>query len=250
MGKVTVMTKCCVQFAWLPFCVCHSALAASSDSAPRALPVPGALQTPSEARRLSFGRSGRIVRMDATIGARVRHGQRLALLDCSDAKAQLAIAEAEQEIQRLTFQKRTRPSDPTELQIATDRLALAETELRLAEDARSRLDSAFRGSGIVSKQEVEMAIHRAMIARLEASTAKRALDRLQEQVPPEEELENAAREKIHAANINRARYQISMCEILSPVDGTVTAVNARPGEMATEFKPVVDVLDESAKGLP
>jgi multidrug resistance efflux pump len=169
----------------------------------------------------------------------------LASLDCSDARAELTIAEAELELHQLSVAKRARAPEPIALQIAKDRLELAESSFEAAEATRERLETVSRENSLISRQELEVASRRAMMAHLEVSTAQQALAELQKGVLPEDEREDSVQEKIRFANIARARYQVSLCDIVSPVDGIVVAVRRRPAEIVSATEPVIDVEENA-----
>lgn len=227
---------------------CSGTRAKQPDSVPappvvESLVLPGTVESPSEARRLSFGRSGRIARIDGNVGDSVRRGQVLAVLECSDVKAELAALEAEWDLQQITFQRRVREVDAAGPEVARDRLALADADLRAAEATQARLESVSGENKFFSRHELESATRSVIVARLAVSTAKEALDRLQNAVSPEDEI--AVRERIHKANISRARYQLSLCKIVSPVDGSVTANHKVAGELTAAFGPIITVVDDT-----
>jgi len=230
-----------------------SALAAADNTVTQ-IPVPPASQTPatiagivegaSPPRKLAFGRSGRVAKIDVKVGEQVRKGQTLAVLECADAKADLATLEAEWELQQLTFQKRVRAADPGGLEVAKDRLALAEADLLAAEASRTRLETAANETALFSRQERDAAARRVTVARLDVSTAKGTLDRLQNGLSADDESEMAIRERIYKAKASRYRYDLSLCEITSPVAGIVTESRKVSGELASAFETALSIAED------
>lgn len=224
------------------------AAAPESSAAPPIVPplvLPGTVEGASEARRLSFGRSGRIARIDVKAGDHVRSGQVVAALECVDAAADLAALEADWDLQQLLFQKRVRAADSSGLEVAKDRLTLAEADLRVAEAARTRLELVASETTLFSRQERDAAARRVAVARVDVSAAKEILDRLQNAISPEDQSEMAIRERSHKAKASRARYDISLCEIASPVAGIVAQTYKAPGEMTAAFDAALSVIENT-----
>lgn len=218
-----------------------------STSPPRPpLVLIGSLESAADPSSLSFGRTGRIARVNVKVGDAIRRSQLLARLDCSDAEAELAMTEAELELQREGLEKQSRAPDPTDLEIAKNRLELAKADLVFAEAARKRLEAISSEKGMITRQEIEVAARRAMAARLDVSTAQRALDRLQSP-PAQGEREKAAREKMRVAAVARARYQVSLCDITSPIDGIVTDIHARAGETIGALQPILAIAEGAGR---
>lgn len=214
--------------------------------APKALVIEGRVESRTGVRRLAFGQSGRVARIDADVGEKVRRGQLLAQLDCSGVRAELTAAEAELDLQRLQVARRIRGPTAPEVEVAKERVELAQAELTAAEVDGERMGSMSRyKGGLVSRQELEIAARRTMAARLEVATARQTFERVQRPVLPEDTLEEAAREKIRLANVARVTYQLSLCKIVSPVDGIVAVIHLRSGEVANPADWVVSVVDDA-----
>lgn len=243
------------------FCACSAVVAAAADTQPKQQvqpppppPLPpfmleGRVDSPSGVRRLAFGRMGRIAMLDAKVGDKLRRDQTVASLNCNDVKADLAGAEADLELQRLNFTRRGLAPEPSEIEVANERLSLAKADLATAETTRDRLEALFRTNGLASKQELEAASRRLMAAKLDVSAAQLALDRVKRRVLPEDENENNAREKASAANIARIRHQLSLCDLISPVDGTVLAVNFKVGEIAGGLDTILSVVSSEPRQI-
>lgn len=200
-------------------------------------------------RRLAFGHAGRISKVAVAAGDRVQRNQLLATMDCSGLKADLAVVEAELELGRLIFARRKQGPSAAELEIAKERLALAQADLATAQVAHDRLESLFRQNGLISKQELEAAARRSIVARLEVATKQQAFELAQNPVRIEDELENSTRERASVANVARVRHQLALCEIASPGDGIVVAVHLKSGEMANAGASVISVFDDRVRSV-
>jgi HlyD family secretion protein len=98
--------------------------------------------------------------------------------------------------------------------VRMQKIQLREAEVRLA-DALRRLERSrdlYDGSGLVSRESLEQ-------AELQAATGEIAIESLREQIAQAE------------ASLARARDDLAKTTIRSPMDGTVTQLNAEKGEI-------------------
>ncbi len=136
---------------------------------------------------------GEIVDLPVEEGSAVRRGDLLVQIDPERYRS---------EVDRLTASLRMQ------------RIQLRDAEVRL-EDARRRLKRArdlFDGSGLVSREALEQ-------AELQVATGEIGLESLREQIAQAE------------ASLARAKDDLAKTTIRSPIDGTVTQLNAEKGEI-------------------
>lgn len=206
-------------------------------------PVDAAPAEESEPRvtHLSFGRPGRITYLGVSVGDRVRPAQRLASLDCTDVKAELQVAEAELALHRLKATQRRKSPDPADLEIAKSHLELAELDLRIAEARQKRYSSLSQRDGFVSYQDLENADRGLAAAKLSLLLARQGVEKVEHPETSDDQLAHDVEEKIRTARVDQARHQTSLCEITSPIEGTVRAVNRTLGEGVQAPDIVVEV---------
>jgi HlyD family secretion protein len=167
--------------------------------------APGEVQ-PNTKVDISAEVSARILELPHREGADVRAGDLVVRLDDSDLRARLEAAKARREAERFRLEaEQARLAGPT----------------ASLENARSllRRQEALFASGDVSRQSLEDAMNR--VAELEATVAAavRSISVLESGVA-------AA-----AAEIGQVEEAIAKTVIRSPIDGTVTRLNAEVGEL-------------------
>jgi len=186
---------------------------------------------------LAFNASGRIDRILAREGDRVKAGQLLAVLDTERLRLSLGQAEAQTDAQRevvARFQAGSRPEEIRQAQAQRDaaKVAVADAEASY----RRQLDLVARH--FVSQQQ--------------ADTARYALDRAQAQLKaageslrladlgPRKEDTAAARATLEASEAAAAVIgrDIREGELHAPADGVIENRILEPGDMASPQKPV------------
>lgn len=167
--------------------------------------APGEVQ-PNTKVDISAEVSARILELPHREGADVQAGDLVVRLDDSDLRARLAAAAARREAERFR------------LEAEQARLAGPTASLENARNLLRRQEALFE-SGDVSRQALEDAMNR--VAELEASVAAavRSISVLESGVA-------AA-----AAEIGQVEEAIAKTVIRSPIDGTVTRLNAEVGEL-------------------
>lgn len=152
---------------------------------------------------------GRVESVRVRVGAHVRHGEVLALLDSQSARQELAVAEAEL------------LSSRAELRMAA--LALEEAQERL-----KRRDSPEQlRTGAISQEEVSTARYqeRMTAAKLEIARALVAE---------------------HEARVAQLRQRVTEASIRAPFDGIVASRFAHPGALLQPGQPLFHLLREGS----
>jgi HlyD family secretion protein len=163
---------------------------------------------------------GKIVSLPVAEGDRVRAGQLLARIDpvqaqseASGAAAQLAALEAEQ------------AAAAEQIRAAASDLAAAEARARDAEQQFARARE-LRDQGLVPLSEFDTARAAAEAGAAQVSAARAAVDRARQAAEASSRRVAQAR-----AQVVRASDVVAKTSILSPIDGTVTRLRVREGEM-------------------
>jgi multidrug resistance efflux pump len=249
---------CRADRAWIAawFCAMVIGEAAGQEREPVPTPVPravvveGRVESKSGVRNLAFGRGGRLIEVAAQAGHKVRRGQLLARLACGDVQEDLQLAEAELRVFRESYRRLRAGPSVLDLDITRERLALARADFDAAIVSRDRMQSLFERNGLVSKQDIELAERRVIVARLEVAIQQQAHDRTQLLVEASDR-EEAAGEDVRAAAIRRARQAVSMCEIRAPEEAVVLETFLRAGEAVASTTPVLTVVsdDPAMRGI-
>ena len=163
---------------------------------------------------------GRIVSLDVAEGDRVRAGQVLARIDPVQARAELTGADA-----FIRVQEAEAGASGEQVQNAEADVALSEARLRQAELDLARTRE-LHAQGLAPRADLDarQAAFDSASAQLAASRA--ALDRARSS-------RRAAQDRIAQARAQaaRARDVVSKTDIASPIDGVVSRLQVRTGEM-------------------
>lgn len=163
---------------------------------------------------------GKVVALPVAEGDTVRKGQVLARIDPVQAETQAAGAAAQVSV--LEADER---GAREQAKAAASALDVATARAREATSAFDRA-LALRRQGILAQAELDSAQAAADAARAQVASAEAEQFRTQQAIA-------AARQRITAAASERTRTRdvLSKTEITSPIDGTVTRLNVRAGEM-------------------
>lgn len=163
---------------------------------------------------------GKIVALPVVEGERVRAGQVLARIDPVQARADLAASQAQ-------VQAQGAESDAADRQIKSgeSEIAVADARLREAEQTLARVRDLHQ-SGLTPRAELDKAQAAADTARAQLSSAQAALERIRNSAV-------AARQRVTQARAQttRTRDLVSKTEITAPMDGVVSRLQVREGEM-------------------
>ena len=163
---------------------------------------------------------GKVVRLPVREGDRVRAGQVLAQIDA--VQAQSSVTSADAQVAALEAEERAL-SD--QVRAATSELAAAESRAKEADQQRERLERLFK-QGLIAASEFETATSAADTARAQVASAKAAIDRAKRS-------QDAASRRIAQARAQQTSAQdtLSKTSVVSPIDGTVSRLRVREGEM-------------------
>lgn len=189
---------------------------------------------------LAFEGSGRIARVFAEDGDRVKAGEVLAVLDTRTLELQAAEARALAEVKRHNLLRLRNGSRPEEIEEARNRLTAAQAQAEEAERDLQRLMSISSSTSgySVSEQDLDhtrsiAAVTRARVAELSSTL------RLIELGPRQEEID-AAEAELKAAESYLAllEHQIAEGQLRAPCDAVIRSRLLESGDMAAPQKPV------------
>jgi HlyD family secretion protein len=163
---------------------------------------------------------GKIVSLPVAEGDRVSAGQLLASIDPVQARSDRSGAAAQ--LRALEADERAALE---QIRTATAELAAADARARDAEQLFARRKE-LRDQGLIPASEFESARTTAEAASAQVASARAAVDRAREAM-------NAAAGRVAQAQaqVRRADDVLSKTEIVSPIDGVVTRLRVREGEM-------------------
>lgn len=163
---------------------------------------------------------GKIVALPVKEGDRVRAGQMLARIDPVQARAEVAAAEAQAQAQSADATGAER-----QIRTAEAELQLAEARLREAELTLGRAKELF-GQGLAPRADLDTAQAAADSTRAQVASARASVDRVGSALTAARQRASQAR-----AQTTRSRDVLSKTEITAPIDGVVSRLQVREGEM-------------------
>jgi HlyD family secretion protein len=199
---------------------------------------------------------GRIVELRVQEGDRVKRGDVIARLDTRDTELQRAQARAERrgaDAQLRLLQAGSRVEDirqaQAQVEAAQTEAAAARAELTAADADLERFEALLRANAGSQKQRddararADVARERVRGAEERIRAAREALARLRAGARPQEI--DAARARVAAidAQIDTLEEHLRDAQVVSPVEGIVTATLADEGELVAIRSPLVVVTD-------
>ena len=188
--------------------------------------------------------SGRVRRLRANIGDRVRRGQVIAELETEELDALIAQRRAELQLAEAKLAALATLS-PQEVARAQSDVTRFEASARLANDERERFETLFRTGGATAA-EVATARERFQVAEAEAQSARQALE-LARSGGVELQKQAEAERARAAAGLESAQVERSFTVLTSPIAGIVASVSTQEGETvaaglnAPTFVTIVDL---------
>ena len=181
--------------------------------------APGQIQ-PKTKVSISARTTARIALLPFDEGMEVKQGQVIVQLDSTDLEAQLKATESRRAAQAAQIEVGEARLKSQEAQIQSTKVQLAEAERNLKRQqelfATQDVAQSFVDEALAARDQLKAQLQGAL-ASLEADRASLTVQR--------HTLEAAA------AEILRAKDNLSYTTILSPIDGIVTRMNAKVGEM-------------------
>jgi multidrug efflux pump subunit AcrA (membrane-fusion protein) len=207
--------------------------AADPATAPYESKIAGAGLVEARSQNIAIGTavSGLVVSVDVQVGGRVKKGDALFHLDERDKAAELAVrlcalGSAQAELARLEALPRPEDLPPAAARVATAESVLADSAQQLA------LAESVQDKRAISTQELDRRRFAVQTAKAQADQARADLARIQAGAwAPELELARAAL-RAAEARVAAQRTEIERMVVRASVDGTILAVNLRPGEYA------------------
>jgi HlyD family secretion protein len=182
----------------------------------------------------------RVVRVWVPEGATVRSGDTLVSLTQATLGADIAGQRARVGAAEATLRDLERGARPAEIQRGEAELRASEADAERTARDLERL-TTLAATGAVSQQQLDAARSAARTAASRRDAARESLRLLREGTRPERI--QAARAELATARANLQRAQAAASDLLlvAPVDGTVLARHAEPGEVLGAGEPALTV---------
>lgn len=173
-------------------------------------------------------------------GARVRAGDRLAVIDHASLDIQLRQAEAGVDLARAQLVLLRNGARAEDIQQAEAALKQAQASLTVAADDARRMRELVKTASVTPKQK-EDADARLTVAEAQRNAAAEALKKTRTLARPEEIQAAEARLAQAQAAVDLLKKTIADCTITSPVGGTVTHKAVEAGELVTQGATIVTI---------
>jgi len=173
--------------------------------------------------------SGRVERLFANVGDRVRRGDPIAQLDDRDLRARASKAAADLGAARSQAALIRRGARPEEIADAEAALAQADAEagLALAQEARTR---QLADQGYLGEEERDRAHRDVAVAQARAASARAKLALARTRYLPEDVAVAEARVRQAEAALQEANALLSFAILTAPIDGVIAQVATQQGE--------------------
>ncbi len=207
-------------------------------------PEPVILQGQAEATevRVSGKVPGRIEKFLASEGMRVKKGDTLVFISSPELDARLVQATSAEDAASAQNQKATKGARAEQIAAAYEMWQKAEVGVRLAEITYNRVQNMFK-DGVVPAQKRDEADANFQASVATAKAAKSLYDMAVNGAETEDK-------QAAAAMVNRARGAVSEVEsylsetmLVSPIDGEVSDVFPRQGELVGSGAPIMNIVD-------
>ena len=189
-----------------------------------------------------------VARLSVARGQRVRAGAPLATQEDRDARiavdqATATLAQAESQLENLRQGKRPEEIRVIEAALASARAQATESErtaLRLAAlEARGAASSAQRADA-----QTALTVAQAKVAEIEANLAVAGLPARKAEITAAEAAVRAGR-----AGLEQAQWVLDKRRLTAPVDGVISDLLRRPGEISGPTAPILTMLPDHAVKL-
>jgi HlyD family secretion protein len=177
-------------------------------------------------------------------GARVKPGDKLAVIDHASLDIQLRQAEAGVDLARAQLVLLQNGARQEDIQQAEAALKQAEASLKVAEDDARRMRELVKTGSVTLKQRDD-AEARLTVAQATQNAALEAVKKIRRYARPEEIQAAEARLAQAQASVDLLKKTIADCTITAPVPGIVTHKAAEAGELVTQAATLltISVLD-------
>lgn len=173
--------------------------------------------------------SGRVERLFANVGDRVKKGAPIAKLDDRDLRARAARAAADVAAARAQLAVVKRGARPEEISEVEAGLAQVEAEERLAASQAQRTGGLV-AKGHVGQEEGDRAQRDLAVAQAKSAAARSRLQLARRRYVDEDVLLADARVKQAEASLAEAQAMVSFATLTAPIDGVIAQVSTQEGE--------------------
>ena len=187
---------------------------------------------------------GRVASVKVLEGQRIKAGEIMIELEPYDLKDRRAEAAANLAAKKADLLRLKNGPRPQEIAAAEAQVRFAQAQVQVTQATEKRVRASFEQKA-VSADELDKAVADAQSAVASLDVRKQQLELLKVGTRPEEIAAAQAAVDATQANLAALDTQIGELTIKAPLDGTVDAVQIRPGDLVAANAPVLSITDTS-----
>jgi len=175
--------------------------------------------------------AGEILKLYASEGDRIGHGDTIALIDTTAYALQLRQAEAAVDLADAQYRLIVKGARLEDVRYAEEALTQVEAGLKVAKDDADRMEELY-GTQSITKKQRDDAAARHTVALAQFRSAEQALKKVRTIARPEEIQTAEARLRQMQASRDLLSKALADCNVVSPSGGIVTNQPVEAGELA------------------
>lgn len=192
--------------------------------------------------RVSGKMAGRVDKLYVKEGDTVKAGDTLVHIHSTIAEAQLAQAQAMEEVARAQNRKVDAGARKQIIQGAADLVAQAQAALDIRQKTYNRLENLYK-QGVISEQKRDEAKAAYDAARAQLSAAQSQLSLAKAGAQVEDKEAAAALVSAAGGTVTQAKAVYEDSYLVAPCDGTVDQIYPEPGELVALGAPIMSLLN-------
>lgn len=193
---------------------------------------------------LSSQTAGKIVKLNFDEGASVKKGDTLIVIDHEQYELQLKQAIASHDVAKAQLDLLIKGSRKEDVAQAGELFSQAESNLKLAEIDKQRMENLYN-SNAVSKKQLDDAVLKLDLIKSQYNAAKENLTKIKNLARPEEIAQAKANLVKLDAGTDLLRKNIRDCFVISPIDGVIIKRFIEEGETVSMMSSLLKVTNLS-----
>jgi multidrug resistance efflux pump len=208
----------------------------------------GRVEGASDVLSLGTAATGTIAEVLVTVGDRVKAGQHLVRIDCSNIEHELQARKSDLSAAEAAFLRVLHGPRPEEISIGVANVNLADARSQEADKSFQRTQQLHEGFTVtrvqIDQAERDRRIAAALLDEVRAKLALLKAGSREEDISEGRSRRDAAKERV-----DEAAARLSYCTVNAPIDGIVVSANVAPGQLVSSTVPVtlITVVDDSRR---
>jgi multidrug resistance efflux pump len=208
----------------------------------------GRVEGASDVLSLGTFATGTIAEVLITVGDRVKAGQHLVRVECSNIEHELQARQSDLAAAEAAFLRVLHGPRPEEISIGAANVNLADARSQEADKSLQRTQQLHEGF-TVTRVQIDQAERDARIAAALLDEVRAKLALLKAGSREEDTSEARSRRDATKERMDEAAARMSYCAINAPIDGIVLGTNVTPGQLVSSTVPVtlLTMVDDSKR---